>query len=218
MPIDEAKEFFSELVLDETQQKIASRGAQRNSRSLGISDQCGARLSVAGRTAPTLSGGETQRIRLAGQIGCGLVGVLYILDEPSIGLHPRDNERLLSTLEQLRDQGNTVVVVEHDEDTMRAADLVVDFGPGAGVRGGELMAVGTADQVAKTKRASLGPTLAGRRKIEVPQKEDYKMRAGDPHASHPRCRHNNLKNVDLEIPWGRLSASPGRVAVAKARW
>ncbi len=104
------------------------------------------------RTAPTLSGGESQRIRLAGQIGCGLVGVLYILDEPSIGLHPRDNDRLLDTLTQLRDMGNTVVVVEHDEETMRAADMIIDFGPGPGVRGGEVVATGSADKIAKTAK------------------------------------------------------------------
>src|SRR5204863_1757017 len=105
------------------------------------------------RGAPTLSGGEAQRIRLAGQIGCGLVGVLYILDEPSIGLHPRDNDRLLRSLEQLRDMGNTVVVVEHDEDTMRAADHIVDFGPGPGVRGGQVVAAGTMAQLAANKES-----------------------------------------------------------------
>ena len=106
------------------------------------------------RTAPTLSGGESQRIRLAGQIGCGLVGVLYILDEPSIGLHPRDNDRLLDTLARLRDMGNTVVVVEHDEDTMRAADHIVDFGPGPGVRGGEVVAAGTPATTSAKRRAA----------------------------------------------------------------
>ena len=120
------------------------------------------------RTAPTLSGGESQRIRLAGQIGCGLVGVLYILDEPSIGLHPRDNDRLLDTLTQLRDLGNTVVVVEHDEDTMRAADHIVDFGPGPGVRGGEVVAAGDAETIANSPRSLTGQYLSGKLKIEVP--------------------------------------------------
>src|SRR6185503_3440116 len=119
-------------------------------------------------TAPTLSGGESQRIRLAGQIGCGLVGVLYILDEPSIGLHPRDNDRLLDTLTQLRNKGNTVVVVEHDEDTMRAADTIVDFGPGPGVRGGELVAIGSLEQIAKSPKSVTGQFLTGARRIEVP--------------------------------------------------
>src|SRR5207248_6140252 len=108
------------------------------------------------RSAPTLSGGEAQRIRLAGQIGCGLVGVLYILDEPSIGLHPRDNERLLASLERLRDMGNTVLVVEHDEDTMRAADHIVDFGPGPGVRGGEVVASGSFADIVKNPRSVTG--------------------------------------------------------------
>src|SRR6185436_14847895 len=120
------------------------------------------------RTAPTLSGGESQRIRLAGQVGCGLVGVLYILDEPSIGLHPRDNQRLLDTLAELRDLGNTVVVVEHDEETMRAADHLIDFGPGPGVRGGEVVAIGSADEIAGKTRSVTGAFLSGKRKIEVP--------------------------------------------------
>src|SRR5690606_1856925 len=111
---------------------------------------------------------ESQRIRLAGQIGSGLVGVLYILDEPSIGLHPRDNDRLLATLSRLRDMGNTVVVVEHDEDTIRAADHVIDFGPGAGVRGGYVVAQGTASQVARNKTSVTGQFLSGRRKIVTP--------------------------------------------------
>ena len=121
------------------------------------------------RTAPTLSGGETQRIRLAGQIGCGLVGVLYVLDEPSIGLHPRDNDRLLRSLERLRDMGNTVVVVEHDEDTMRAADYIVDFGPGPGVRGGEVVAAGTYAEVAANPNSLTGQYLSGAKRIADPR-------------------------------------------------
>ena len=122
------------------------------------------------RPAPSLSGGESQRIRLAGQIGCGLVGVLYVLDEPSIGLHPRDNKQLLASLERLRDMGNTVVVVEHDEETMRAADLIVDFGPGPGVRGGHVVAAGTIGQIAATDDSVTGAYLAGRKRIEIPAK------------------------------------------------
>src|SRR5438093_995954 len=118
------------------------------------------------RSAPTLSGGEAQRIRLAGQIGCGLVGVLYILDEPSIGLHPRDNQRLLASLERLRDLGNTVVVVEHDEDTMRAADHLVDFGPGPGVRGGQVVASGTYADIVNNPRSLTGQYLSGQKRIE----------------------------------------------------
>ena len=151
------------------------------------------------RTAPTLSGGEMQRIRLAGQIGCGLVGVLYILDEPSIGLHPRDNGKLLATLAQLRDQGNTVIVVEHDEDTMRAADHLVDFGPGPGVRGGEIVAAGSLAAVIAQPRSVTGQYLAGTRRIAVPAAR--RDRNG-------KClvvrgaRHNNLQNIDVEIPLG----------------
>src|SRR5207245_6494230 len=122
------------------------------------------------RAAPTLSGGEAQRIRLAGQIGCGLVGVLYILDEPSIGLHPRDNERLLRSLEQLRDMGNTVVVVEHDEETMRAADYLVDFGPGPGVRGGQVVAAGSFQEVLANPASLTGQYLTGKKQIDVPQR------------------------------------------------
>jgi excinuclease ABC subunit A len=122
------------------------------------------------RTAPTLSGGELQRIRLAGQIGSGLVGVLYVLDEPSIGLHPRDNQKLIATLCRLRDQGNTVIVVEHDEDTIRAADLVVDFGPGPGVRGGEIVACGDLRDVEKNERSITGQYLSGERRIEIPKR------------------------------------------------
>ena len=121
---------------------IAEEALKEIRGRLGFLVNVGLEYLTLDRTAPTLSGGESQRIRLAGQIGCGLVGVLYILDEPSIGLHPRDNHKLLDTLRQLRNKGNTVVVVEHDEDTMRAADTIVDFGPGPGVRGGELVAMG----------------------------------------------------------------------------
>ena len=130
LAVSEAEEFFGELELDATGQKIAAEVLKEIRGRLGFLKNVGLEYLTLDRTAPTLSGGEMQRIRLAGQIGCGLVGVLYILDEPSIGLHPRDNDRLLETLARLRDQGNTVVVVEHDEDTMRAADHIVDFGPG----------------------------------------------------------------------------------------
>ena len=133
---------FRDLVLDDTRQLIATEVLKEIRRRLGFLIDVGLDYLTLDRTAPTLSGGESQRIRLAGQIGSGLVGVLYILDEPSIGLHPRDNDRLLATLRRLRDMGNTVVVVEHDEETMWAADQIIDFGPGPGVRGGELVAQG----------------------------------------------------------------------------
>ena len=158
------------------------------------------------RTAPTLSGGESQRIRLAGQIGCGLVGVLYILDEPSIGLHPRDNDRLLETLQQLRDVGNTVLVVEHDEDTMLAADHIIDFGPGPGVRGGKVVAEGSASVVKKAADSVTGQFLAGKRKIEIPT---ARRSGSGEHLRILGAAHNNLKNVDIDIPLGKLVCVTG---------
>src|SRR5262249_1249696 len=147
----------------------------------------------------TLSGGEAQRIRLAGQIGCGLVGVLYILDEPSIGLHPRDNDRLLRSLERLRDMGNTVVVVEHDEETMRAADYLVDFGPGPGVRGGEVVAEGSYAEVVANSASLTGQYLTGAKRIDVPAERRPR---NDRQLRIVGARHNNLKNIDVDIPLG----------------
>lgn len=151
------------------------------------------------RTAPTLSGGEAQRIRLAGQIGSGLVGVLYILDEPSIGLHPRDNERLLRSLERLRDMGNTVLVVEHDEETMRRADFLVDFGPGPGTRGGEIVAAGSPQEVFKNPKSLTGQYLSGQRNIAIP---DKRRSLGPNHLRIVNARHHNLKNITVDIPLG----------------
>ncbi|MGC8640834.1 MAG: excinuclease ABC subunit UvrA, partial [Isosphaeraceae bacterium] len=151
------------------------------------------------RAAPTLSGGEAQRIRLASQVGAGLVGVLYILDEPSIGLHPRDNDRLIATLQRLRDVGNTVIVVEHDEDTMRAADWIVDFGPGPGVKGGEIVAQGTLKDLKKAKRSLTGAYLAGKQEIAIPRER----KPPDGRLLTVRgARHNNLKNIDVSFPLG----------------
>jgi excinuclease ABC subunit A len=158
------------------------------------------------RTAPTLSGGEAQRIRLAGQIGCGLVGVLYILDEPSIGLHPRDNERLLRSLESLRDMGNTVVVVEHDEETMRAANYIVDFGPGPGVRGGEVVVAGSYADIVAAPASLTGQYLTGAKRIEVPQS---RRPSTERRLRLVGARHNNLKNLDVEIPLGVFVAVTG---------
>ena len=153
LAVSDAAEFFSALDLDATAATIAAEALKEIRTRLQFLKNVGLDYLALDRTAPTLSGGEMQRIRLAGQIGCGLVGVLYILDEPSIGLHPRDNDKLLETLAQLRDQGNTVVVVEHDEDTMRAADHIVDFGPGPGVRGGHVVAEGTFADVTSARKA-----------------------------------------------------------------
>jgi len=168
LSVADAAELLKELDLDPTRQTIAAEALKEIRGRLGFLLGVGLDYLSLDRTAPTLSGGESQRIRLAGQIGCGLVGVLYILDEPSIGLHPRDNQRLLASLTQLRDLGNTVVVVEHDEETMRAADHVIDFGPGPGVRGGRVVATGHVEELVSQPQSLTGRFLAGEQKIEVP--------------------------------------------------
>jgi excinuclease ABC subunit A len=206
LAVSEAAAFFGELDLDATRQTIAAEVLKEIRGRLGFLSNVGLNYLTLSRTAPTLSGGESQRIRLAGQIGCGLVGVLYILDEPSIGLHPRDNDRLLATLTQLRDLGNTVVVVEHDEDTMRIADHIVDFGPGPGVRGGEVVVSGDFDTVSKSKRSLTGQYLSGRLKIEVPEK---RRQPGDARLKVVNARENNLKGVDIELPLGQFVCVTG---------
>jgi excinuclease ABC subunit A len=159
------------------------------------------------RSAETLSGGEAQRIRLASQIGAGLVGVMYILDEPSIGLHQRDNERLLKTLEHLRDLGNTVLVVEHDEEAMRRADHLIDIGPGAGVHGGNIIAQGTFDEVANNKASITGQYLSGKKEIAVPTKRT-KLDSEKSLILTGACG-NNLQNVTLNIPCGLFTCVTG---------
>jgi excinuclease ABC subunit A len=206
LAVSEAAEFFAGLQLTETQQIIASEVLKEIRTRLGFLIDVGLDYLSLDRTAPTLSGGESQRIRLAGQIGSGLVGVLYILDEPSIGLHPRDNDRLLATLRRLRDMGNTVIVVEHDEDTIWAADQILDFGPGPGVRGGELVALGKPGEVLKNERSVTGKFLSGERAIEVPKQRrpltgKYLKVLG--------AEQNNLKNVDVEIPLGAFVCVTG---------
>ncbi len=168
--IAEAIEFCQTLQLTPTQQKIAEEVLKEIRNRLQFLTHVGLHYLTLDRSAPTLSGGESQRIRLASQIGSGLVGVLYILDEPSIGLHDRDQRKLLESLQRLRDMGNTVIVVEHDEQTMRMADLIVDFGPGPGLRGGEIVACGTLDEIAKEKTSITGAYLKGEQEIEVPPK------------------------------------------------
>ena len=158
------------------------------------------------RSAETLSGGEAQRIRLASQIGAGLVGVLYILDEPSIGLHQRDNERLLRTLVRLRDLGNTVIVVEHDQDAIMAADHILDVGPGAGIHGGQIIAEGPLDVICKNKESITGDYLSGKRKIEVPKKRHT---PNDKYLEISGARGNNLKNISLKIPIGLFTCVTG---------
>lgn len=168
MSIRDAQAFLSSLVLNPVQRVVADEPLKEIRARLAFLLDVGLDYLTLNRGAPTLSGGESQRIRLASQIGCGLVGVLYVLDEPSIGLHPRDNQRLLASLQRLRDIGNTVVVVEHDEETMRAADLIVDFGPGPGARGGRVVAIGDLPQVVANADSLTGDYLSGRREIAVP--------------------------------------------------
>ncbi|MFW6169273.1 MAG: excinuclease ABC subunit UvrA [Planctomycetota bacterium] len=199
LSISDAAAFFDELELNQVGRLIAAEALKEIRARLGFLLNVGLDYLTLARTAPTLSGGESQRIRLASQIGSGLAGVLYVLDEPSIGLHSRDNERLLDTLQQLRDVGNTVLVVEHDEETMRAADHVIDFGPGPGVRGGEVVAAGSADQIMETAGSITGQYLSGTRSIDVPSE---RREVSDEVLRVVGASHNNLKNVDVEIPTG----------------
>ena len=207
LPIDRLADFFSSIKLNETDTKIAAEALKEIRNRIGFLKGVGLHYLTLGRTAPTLSGGESQRIRLAGQIGSGLVGVLYILDEPSIGLHSRDNDRLIETLVRLRDAGNTLIVVEHDEDTMRAADMIVDFGPGPGVKGGEIVAAGNLEQVTKSKKSVTGQFLIGKRSIPIPEK----LRPIDPKSllTVHGARFHNLKNIDVSIPLGTVTCVTG---------
>jgi len=207
MPIDAAVAFFDRLELPGWRGEIAAKIVKEIRERLSFLVDVGLDYLTLERKADTLSGGEAQRIRLASQIGAGLVGVMYVLDEPSIGLHQRDNERLLGTLTRLRDLGNTVIVVEHDEDAIRLADHIVDIGPGAGVHGGEVVAEGDLAAVLKSPRSVTGQFLSGKRRIEVParrNKPNRKMMLRLLGASG-----NNLKDVDLEIPAGLFTAITG---------
>jgi len=208
LPISDLREFFSELNLDDSGQIVAQDLVKEIRARLGFLIDVGLGYLSLGRSAPTLSGGEMQRIRLAGQIGGGLVGVLYVLDEPSIGLHPRDNERLIETLTRLRDLGNTVVVVEHDEDTMLASDYLVDFGPGPGVRGGKIVAAGSVADVLQNRRAEslTARFLTGEEEIAVPKER----KAPDGRFLVVRgATHHNLKNIDVKIPLGGVVCVTG---------
>jgi excinuclease ABC subunit A len=204
MPVGELAEWLTvggalEKGLGPLQRTIAEEVLKELRGRVGFLLNVGLHYLTIDRSAPTLSGGETQRIRLAGQIGCGLVGVLYILDEPSIGLHPRDNERLLRSLESLRDMGNTVLVVEHDEETMRAADYLVDFGPGPGVRGGEVVAAGTYDEVLAHSESLTGQYLSGVREIAIPE---TRRLPDERKVTVVGARHHNLKDITVEFPIG----------------
>ncbi|MGV8930498.1 MAG: excinuclease ABC subunit UvrA [Luteimonas sp.] len=206
-PIDEALSFFQQLTLPGWRGEIAAKIVKEIGDRLRFLVDVGLDYLTLERKAGSLSGGEAQRIRLASQIGAGLVGVLYVLDEPSIGLHQRDNERLLGTLTRLRDLGNTVIVVEHDEDAIRLADHIVDIGPGAGVHGGEVVAQGSFADVLKAPRSLTGQYLSGKRKIDVPKqrhKANKKMLVKLRGASG-----NNLKDVDVDIPAGLFTAITG---------
>lgn len=206
LSVRDAAQFFSELDLDEGRQIIAEEALKEIRARLGFLLNVGLEYLTLARTAPTLSGGESQRIRLAGQIGSGLVGVLYILDEPSIGLHHRDNKRLLGSLERLRDLGNTVIVVEHDEETMWAADHIIDFGPGAGTRGGHVVAQGNPKTVSRSTKSVTGKFLSGRESIQPPEKRSE----GSGNSLVVKgAAHNNLKNVDVEIPLGKFVCVTG---------
>lgn len=206
MSISEELEFIENLQLSEKEQMIGRLIIREIRERLNFLNAVGLDYLSLAREAATLSGGEAQRIRLATQIGSSLTGVLYILDEPSIGLHQRDNEKLLGTLRHLRDLGNTLIVVEHDEDTMRAADYVVDIGPGAGIHGGELIAAGTVDDIIACKSSVTGQYLSGEKKISVPQQR----RKGNGHKLTVfGAAENNLKKIDVEIPLGQFVAVTG---------
>ena len=199
LSIEKELEFVNSLVLNETEAKIASEILKEIRARLGFLVSVGLGYLTLARKAGTLSGGEAQRIRLATQIGSSLVGVLYILDEPSIGLHQRDNSKLIGTLKRLRDLGNTVIVVEHDEETMENADYLLDIGPGAGVHGGNIVAQGTPEEVMNNPDSITGAYLSGRKKIAVPAER----RVGNGNSLTIRgARQNNLKNIDVDIPLG----------------
>ena len=204
--VTEALAFIDSLTLSEQKMRIAERILKEIKSRLGFLQSVGLQYLTLSRAAATLSGGESQRIRLATQIGSSLMGVLYILDEPSIGLHQRDNDMLLDTMKHLRDLGNTLLVVEHDEDTMRAADYIVDIGPGAGVHGGQVVACGTAEEIMNTPGSITGDYLSGRKKVPVPEHR----REGNGHFLTIRgAAENNLRNVDVSIPLGTFTCVTG---------
>lgn len=206
MSISEEISFIDNLELTEKEQMIGRLIIREIKERLNFLNAVGLDYLSLSREAATLSGGEAQRIRLATQIGSSLTGVLYILDEPSIGLHQRDNEKLLGTLRHLRDLGNTLIVVEHDEDTMRAADYVVDIGPGAGVHGGELIAAGAVNDIINCENSITGQYLSGKKQIPVPEKR----RKGNGHKlTVVGAKENNLKNINVEIPLGQFVAVTG---------
>ena len=206
LSVDDEIDFFKDLNLSETDEQIAAPILKEVSSRLKFLRNVGLQYLTLSRAAGTLSGGEAQRIRLATQIGSNLSGVLYILDEPSIGLHQRDNDRLIESLKSMRDLGNTLIVVEHDEDTMRAADYLIDIGPGAGEFGGEIIAAGTPKEVEKNKKSLTGQYLAGKKYIPVPSER----RTEDKGWIHLEgAAENNLRGIDVDVPLGRFVAVTG---------
>ena len=205
MSIKEALAFFNGLKLNEVEEKIAFQVLKEIKTRLGFLNDVGIEYLTLDRAAGSLSGGELQRIRLATQIGSSLTGVLYVLDEPSIGLHQRDNQKLLATLKKMRDLGNTVLVVEHDEETMREADYIIDLGPGAGVHGGYVLAAGTIDDIKKSKESVTGQYLSGKEFIAVP--ESRRLPSG--YIELTGAREHNLKNINVQFPLGVFTAVTG---------
>lgn len=198
--VTECYEFFNSIILSEQEQNIAKRILKEIKSRLTFLANVGLGYLSLSRSAETLSGGEAQRIRLASQIGAGLTGIMYVLDEPSIGLHQRDNSKLLSTLQNLRDIGNTVIVVEHDEDTMRAADCIVDIGPGAGINGGQVVAMGKVEDIENSSDSLTGDYLSGRKTIKIPKKRNKVLKSKC--ITLEGCRGNNLKNITVSFPAG----------------
>ena len=202
----EANKFFNQLTLSEKEMQIARLVLREIDERLGFLENVGLDYLTLNRASGTLSGGEAQRIRLATQIGSRLTGVLYILDEPSIGLHQRDNDRLIETLKNMRDIGNTLIVVEHDEDTMMAADYLIDVGPGAGIHGGEIVAAGTPEEVMKNENSLTGQYLSGKKFIPLPIE---RRKPDGRYIKIKGATENNLKNVNVDIPLGVFTAVTG---------
>lgn len=206
MTIGDCQQFFEHLSLTTQEQLIAEELLKEIRERLQFLMEVGLHYLTLDRTAPTLSGGEAQRVRLASQIGCGLVGITYILDEPSIGLHPRDNKKLIETLKHLRNMGNTVIVVEHDEETIWEGDCIVDFGPGAGSRGGEIISHGTFSDLMHCENSLTNAYLTGKKKIPIPSKRRRKKKES---LEIKGARHHNLKNINVKIPTGVFIAITG---------
>ena len=206
LSVTDALNFFDKLELTNREKLIGERIIKEIKERLGFLQSVGLEYLTLSRSSGTLSGGESQRIRLATQIGSSLMGVLYILDEPSIGLHQRDNDKLIATLKRLRDLGNTLIVVEHDEDTMNSADYIVDVGPGAGVHGGEIVCSGTIDEIKSCQNSITGQYLSGQKKIEIPEK---RRKGNGEYLTIVGAKQNNLKNITVKIPLGTFTCVTG---------